>query len=89
MMYGAIQSMVYYLRTTFGDSTKSYGGKETIPFQGSCQVNGASPALWLIVSIYLVLLMKDNGHTSKFQSAYTGVILCEYTAHTYARIYDK
>ena len=25
--------------------------------------------------MYLVLLMRDNGHTSKFQSAYSGVIL--------------
>ena len=32
VMYGTVQSMVYYLRTTFGNSTKSYGGKETIPF---------------------------------------------------------
>ena len=66
MMYGAIQSMVYYLRTTFGDSTKSYDGKETIPFQGSCQGNGTSLTLWLIILMYLVLLMKENGHTSKF-----------------------
>ena len=27
------------------------------------------------MSMYLVLLMRDNGHTSKFQSAYSGVIL--------------
>ena len=32
MMYGAIQSMLFYLRTTFGDSTKSYNGREAIPF---------------------------------------------------------
>ena len=45
MMFGAIQSMQYYLRTTFGDSSTFYGGSQHIPFQGSCQGNGASPAV--------------------------------------------
>ena len=49
MMFGVIQSMTFYLRTTFGDSSLSYGGLQTTPFQGSCQGNGASPAMWLII----------------------------------------
>ena len=36
MMFGVIQSMSYFIRTTFGDSSTSYGGKQDIPFQGSC-----------------------------------------------------
>ena len=40
MMFGAIQAMQYYLRTTFGDSETHYGGTQEIPFQGSCQGNG-------------------------------------------------
>ena len=65
--------MVYFIRTKYGDSTSSYGGRQVVPFQGSCQGNGASPALWLVISMYLVLLMKDNGHCSNLQTAYSGL----------------
>ena len=75
MMFGVIQCMTYYLRTAFGDSSTTYGGSQDIPFQGSCQGNGASPALWLLVSLYLVMYMKAKGHNSKFQTAYTRSVL--------------
>ena len=75
MMFGVIQSMVFYLRTTFGDSSLAYGGLQSVPFQGSCQGNGASPAMWLIISLYLVLLMKEQGHISKVLSPITGITL--------------
>ena len=73
LMFGAIQSMTYYIRTTFGDSDTHYGGPQLVPFQGTCQGNGASPAIWLVVSMYLVLLMKDDGHKSTILSAYSAV----------------
>ena len=75
MMFGVIQSMSYFIRTTFGDSSTSYGGKQDIPFQGSCQGNGASPAIWLIISMYLVLLMKEEGHTTTITSPLSGIAL--------------
>ena len=75
MMFGVIQSMVFFLRTTFGDSNMSYGGLQPVPFQGSCQGNGASPAMWLIISLYLVLLMKEQGHVSNIISPITGITL--------------
>ena len=75
VMFGVIQQMKYFLRTSFGDSTSSYGGKQPIPFQGSCQGNGASPALWLIISMYLVLIMRKQGHISEFYTAYSGLSL--------------
>ena len=75
MIFGTIQAMTFYLRTTFGDSSMSYGGLQPIPFQGSCQGNGASPAMWLIISLYLVLLMKEQGHVSKVKSPLSGITL--------------
>ena len=75
MMFGAIQAMQYYLRTTFGDSESHYGGTQEIPFQGSCQGNGASPAMWIMISMYLVLLMHKENHVSKFTTAFTGATL--------------
>ena len=72
-MFGAIQSMTYFLRTSFGESSQSYGGHQDIPFQGTCQGNGASPAMWLMVSMYLVLLARQEGHVSTFSSALSGI----------------
>ena len=74
-MFGAIQGMTYFLRTTFGESTSSYGGRQQVPFQGTCQGNGASPAMWLMISMYLVLLAREEGHATKFTSAFSGITL--------------
>ena len=74
LMFGAIQCMQYYLRTTFGESHSSYGGRQDVPFQGSCQGNGASPAIWLVISMYLVLLMRNKGHASNVTPAFTGMV---------------
>ena len=57
MMFEVIQSIIYLIRTTFGDSKEYYGGLQKIPFQGSCQGNKTSPALWLMISMCLALLM--------------------------------
>ena len=35
MIFGVIQSMIYFIRKTFGDSSTSYGGLQDIPFQSS------------------------------------------------------
>ena len=75
MMFGVIQSMVFYLRTTFEDSSESYGGLQQVPFQESCQGNGSSLALWLIIYLYLVLLMKEKGHVTHVVSPISGIIL--------------
>ena len=74
-MFGAIQGMTYFLRTTFGESSTHYGGRQSIPFQGTCQGNGASPAMWLMVSMYLVLLAREEGHTTTFSSGFSGLTL--------------
>ena len=73
VMFGFILSMNYFLRTTSGDYISSYDGKQPIPFQASCQGNRASPTMCLVISMYLVLLMKENDNTSQFISTYSGV----------------
>ena len=75
MMIGVIQSMSFFIRTTFGDSSGSYGRIQDIPFQGSCQGNGASPVLWLVVSMYLVLIMKHRDYTSRIMTPISEKIL--------------
>ena len=75
MMFGVIQIMTYFIRTAFGDSSGFYGGLQDIPFQGSCQGNVASPALWLLLLMYLVLLIKHKGHTSIIVAPIAGTTL--------------
>jgi hypothetical protein len=52
-MLTPIQSMEYYLRTGFGESTTYLGGKED-PKQGSCQGNTAAPPTWQQIGSLLI-----------------------------------
>ena len=52
--------MWYYVRTTFGDSCQFYDSGTDI-FQGLCQGNGASPALWILISSFLFHYLKGKG----------------------------
>jgi len=50
-----IQTMKFYQRTAWGDSTTYMGGRtNSNPLQGLCQGNGAAPACWLIISSILM-----------------------------------
>ena len=73
-MFGAIHCMNYFIRVTFGNSKGSYGGNQNIPFQSTCQDNGASPVIWLLTSIYVVLMMKGEGHVSNIRSPVSGKV---------------
>ena len=75
MMFRVIQCMIYFIRTTFGDSKMSYGGNHGILFQGTCKGNGTSPVIWLLISIYLVLMMKDEGHFLNIRSPMSEIVL--------------
>lgn len=58
-----IQKMKFFLRTAFGDSDEFFSSLEDIlTFQGSCQGNKGSPAFWLAVSVFLVLMLHHLGH---------------------------
>jgi len=61
-IFGSIQNMHIFLRTTHGNSTSSYDRSTTssLPFQGICQGNSAGPALWLATSIPLILVAPSS-----------------------------
>ena len=60
-MLTPIQSMEYYLRTGFGESTTYSGGKED-PKQGSCQGNTAAPPTWQQISSLVINGQQHAGH---------------------------
>jgi hypothetical protein len=53
-MLSTIQEMKFFLRTGFGDSKTFAQSKIGIKTQGMCRGNGASPAVWAVVSIVII-----------------------------------
>ena len=60
VMFGTLQQVRHYVRTTYGDSASYYQGIE-YSLQGIGQGNGAGPAIWLIVSIPIINMLKAEG----------------------------
>ena len=58
-----IQQMQMHVRTSFGISQGFYEGFAQKPFQGAIQGNGASTAIWIIVSIFLLMYMEKHHPT--------------------------
>ena len=58
--------MKYYLRTAYGDSKNFRGHKIEVKFQGLCQVNGAAPANWAVISIVILGAHKKKGYGGHF-----------------------
>ena len=52
--------MKSYLRTGFGDSSSYYSSNTKYPYQGMGQGNGASPAIWILVSSLLINMLKEK-----------------------------
>lgn len=74
-MLMAIQRMKFHLRTGYGDSITNYKSEPDIPYQGICQGNGASPAIWLLISSFIILLLKEKQHNIQIRSAFTSLII--------------
>ena len=53
VLFRKIQNMRMHLHTAFSVSSSFYTS-DNLPFQGTVQGNGAAPALWLIISIFLI-----------------------------------
>jgi hypothetical protein len=65
-----IQRMKYFLRTAFGDSNTFFSSLALeLAFQGSYQGNKGSPAFWLAVSAFLVMMLHRLGHIARITSA--------------------
>jgi hypothetical protein len=56
-MFTTLQELTHEVRTAYGDSDITYGGKEIIPLHGVMQGNGAGPAIWAVVSTPLLNML--------------------------------
>ena len=72
-MFHSIQHMVHKVRTAFGDSADSYGGKVSNCFknfpQGVLQGNASGPTIWTILSSVIFSCLHSRGFSSIFCSA--------------------
>jgi hypothetical protein len=72
-MLGTIENMNFFLRTGFGDSTSFAGGGISVKTQGLTQGNGASPAGWAVISIFIIGAHGKKGHGAKFHCPVTNL----------------
>merc|ERR1712177_143077 len=54
--------MEFFIRTAFGESKTSVGGKNS-PKQGGCQGNEAAPPMWQQISTTMLRAQHSAGHT--------------------------
>lgn len=60
----------FFLCTSFGDSDEFFSSLDLLrTFQGSIQGNKGAPALWLVVSVFLVLMLHRLGHIARICAA--------------------
>jgi len=61
-MFTMLQEAVHRVRTGYGDSDVSYGGKPSgIPMHSICQGNGAGSAIWAVLSSPLLDIQQKRG----------------------------
>ena len=75
VLFQAIQSMKMFLLMSHRISTNYYADTIRQPFQGVAQGSGATPALWLIISIFLVRHLCGKNVTTKLSSPIANAIL--------------
>jgi hypothetical protein len=57
----AIQFMTFHVRTGYGDSTQTYGGRKFDRYMGLYQGNGAAPAGWFVITCSILLWNSKAG----------------------------
>lgn len=61
LIFGTLQQLQHHILTQYGVSTTSYGAVH-IPLQGVGQGNGAGPAIWLVMTIPMINMLRKQGY---------------------------
>ena len=67
--------MKMFLRTSYRVLDLHYSGDEDQPFQGVLQGSSAAPALWIIISIFLVRCLCSKNLYSQIATLITKIIM--------------
>ena len=70
-MFGSVQKLIHRIRTLYGDSKGTYGGrydrkKYKYPPQGTGQGNGAAPSIWSVLSSTVFEILHAEGYGTDF-----------------------
>ena len=71
LLFTALQTMQYCLRTGFGESSRLYGGTADNPIAGYGQGNGMAPPGFTALSTLVIKAYRRKGHGAHLTSAYT------------------
>jgi hypothetical protein len=55
-----LENTVYKIRTALGESTRNYQHSTNNPIHGTGQGSCASPAIWLLISSFIMDILQDN-----------------------------
>jgi hypothetical protein len=77
VMLGTLHQMRHHIKTAYGISPQNYGYIRQ-PLQGVLQGNGAGPAIWLLISIPLIKMLRTQGFwVQVYKHSYRGKLpLC-------------
>jgi hypothetical protein len=77
--FSTLQKAVHHVRSAYGVSKRSYGGKHRgpsqIPLHGIGQGNGAGPAIWAIISTILLNTLVEDNLAATFTSTISQTLL--------------
>ena len=74
-MLHTIQMMEHSVRTSFGDSTETYGGTTwRLPPHDIIQDNGVSPLIWAAIRTILFLAVKEKNYGCIFRARITKLL---------------
>jgi len=60
VIFGTLQELRHHVRTAFGERARGYGAAR-IPLHGVGQGNGAGPAIWLVITMPLIEMLRNAG----------------------------
>jgi ribosomal protein L22 len=70
VMFGTLQRLQHHIITAYGTSQSTYGGVQ-VPLHGVGQGNGAGPAIWLVMSIPMINMLRRRGFGFRSISPYS------------------
>jgi hypothetical protein len=74
VMLSVMQTMKFFLRSGYGDSTQPFGGSSEQPYGGLGQGSGAAPSLFSAVSTLMIMAFLQLGHGVQISTTVTGFV---------------